>query len=159
MTAATMLPPARLNRSADIRILDGDNESDWEAAIALQVANNTDEEPVGYKQFLTRRMAAMRKLQLNGHGAWFGAFIDGLMVSGCGVFTDGSGVARYQSVDTHPDYRRQGLAATLVNAAGTHALSALGASTLVIVADPENGADRLYRSVGFTETEIQVQLE
>ncbi|WP_111720446.1 GNAT family N-acetyltransferase [Homoserinimonas sp. OAct 916] len=159
MTATQMVPPSRRVQNVDTRVLDVDKDNDWAAAIALQVANNTEEEPRGYTTFLIRRMATLRALQREGHGAWFGAFAGDLMVSGCGVFSDGSGVARYQSVDTHPDYRRRGLGATVVHAAGTYALNTLGARTLVIVADPESGADRVYRSVGFTATETETLLE
>ena len=46
-------------------------------------------------------------------------------------------------------------AGTLVWHAGTTALSD-GTRTLVMVADPEDGAIRVYRSVGFTVTESQI---
>jgi len=80
------------------------------------------------------------------------------MVSGLGVFTDGRGVARYQAVDTHPEFRGRGLAGTLVHHAGAQALTWPGVQTLVIGADPEYHAIRIYRSVGFDGTETQVQL-
>ena len=35
----------------------------------------------------------------------------------------------------------------------------LGARTLVMVADPEHAAIRLYRSLGFADVESQLQLE
>ena len=35
----------------------------------------------------------------------------------------------------------------------------LAATTLVIVADPDEPAIRLYRALGFADTEIQTQLE
>jgi hypothetical protein len=40
-----------------------------------------------------------------------------------------------------------------------HALTQLGASTLVIYADPDYHAIRIYRSVGFSDREQHVQLE
>ncbi|MHA0044500.1 GNAT family N-acetyltransferase [Deinococcus sp. PEB2-67] len=64
-----------------------------------------------------------------------------------------------QSVETHPDARSRGLAGTLVHHAGEWAREHLGARTLVIVADPEYHAQRLYQSVGFTPTEVQIALE
>ena len=65
-----------------------------------------------------------------------------------GVVTDGSGIARYQNVETQPEFRRQGLATRLVYEAGVHALAELGAKTLVIVADPDDEAIRIYRAAG-----------
>ena len=98
--------------------------------------------------------------QAAGHGAVLGAFDDrGDMLSGLGIFGAGDGVARYQSVETHPDARSRGLAGTLVHRAGEWARGQLGTRTLVIVADPDYHAQRLYESVGFTPTEVQIALE
>ena len=61
----------------------------------------------------------------------------------------GGGLARYQDVETDPAARRRGLAGTLVWRAGRYAAEAFGAGTLVIVADPAEGAIRVYRACGF----------
>ena len=82
----------------------------------------------------------------------------GGLCTGLGLYSDGNGVARFQAVDTHPDYRRRGLAGTLVHHAGAEGLTWPGVQTLVIVADPGDEAIRVYRSVGFDGTETQVQL-
>ena len=71
---------------------------------------------------------------------------------------DGSGIARYQNVETQPEFRRRGLATQLVYEAGVQALDQLGARTLVIVADPDDEAIRIYRAAGFQDRERQVQL-
>ncbi|MGW0586328.1 GNAT family N-acetyltransferase [Streptosporangium sp. NPDC002607] len=157
MTASAVHPPPRPNRDAHFRVLNGDE--DWSAALALQEATNPGPDIEGYRVFAQRNLAAMRRLQERGCGAWFGAFVNDRMVSGLGLFTDGSGLARYQAVDTHPAHRNQGLSGTLVYTAGRHALEHLNAHTLVMVADPSYVAIRVYRSVGFTDAETQVQLE
>jgi predicted GNAT family acetyltransferase len=113
----------------------------------------------GWQGFQGRRLQTMRRLQDGGFGAWFGAFQAGSMVSGLGVFGDGSGIARFQAVDTHPEHRNRGLAGTLVYQAGQYALQEMAVQTLVIVADPEEPAIRIYRSVGFRDAETQVQLQ
>ena len=95
----------------------------------------------------------------NGHGAWFGAFAGGRLAAQLGVFSDGSGVARYQNVETDPGWRRNGLAGTLVWQAGQWARESLDARTLVIVADPEAEAIRIYRSVGFHDAETQIAFQ
>lgn len=155
-TDSTRLP-ARPDTRAEYRAMR--DEQDWQAAVELKIANNERENPEQYRVFASLKIAAMRRLQDQGNGVWFGAFIDGLMVSGLGLFTDGSGVARYQSVDTRPEYRRQGLAGTLVHSAAEHVRRHHGVHTLVIVADPDYHAATLYRSLGFTDTEAQLQLE
>lgn len=157
MTARALRLPPHPNREADFRILVGDE--DWHAALALKEAVNTEPDVEGYRVFAQRKLVAMRRLQERGHGAWFGAFKDNRMVSGLGVFTNGSGIARYQSVDTHPDHRNQGLAGTLVYTAGRHAMAHMAARTLIMLADPTYVAIRVYRSVGFTDTETQMQLQ
>ena len=80
------------------------------------------------------------------------------MASQLGIFATGDGLARYQSVETDPEYRRRGLARGLVHLAGRYGLDNL-APKLVIVADPEYFAIDLYRSVGFEVTATQLQVE
>ena len=106
---------------------------------------------------MTARAAAQRALTEAGHGAWYGAFLGGALVAQLGLITGISGLARYQSVETHPGARRRGLAGTLVWHAAATALAG-GTSTLVMVADPEDVAIRVYRSLGFTVTEPQLGL-
>jgi ribosomal protein S18 acetylase RimI-like enzyme len=157
LTASTVHPPPHPNHDARFRILHGDD--DWCAALALKEAVSIHPNVEEYRLFARRKLAAMRQLQERGLGAWFGAFVNDRMVAGLGVFTDGSGIARYQSVATHSAHRNQGLAGTLVYTAGRHALGHLGARTLIMVADPTYLAIRVYRSVGFTDNETQVQLQ
>src|SRR6202012_1327991 len=92
-------------------------------------------------------------------GAGFGAVADGRLAAQLGIFADGSGVARYQNVETDPEFRRTGLAGTLVWQAGQWDLDRLGAHPLVIVPDPEAGAIRVYRSVGFRDAETQIAFQ
>jgi GNAT superfamily N-acetyltransferase len=158
LTATDIRPPARPNTEAEFRMLRPDVDADWEAAVAVQWANfrPTDEDD---GEHVRHRLAAARELQVRGKGAWFGAFLEGQMVAGLGIFSDGSGVARYQTVDTHPDFRNRGMAGTLVYTAARYAIDELGATTLVIVADPEYSAITIYRGLGFDGTETQTQLE
>jgi ribosomal protein S18 acetylase RimI-like enzyme len=152
MTAAALHDPPHPSTDASCRALAGD--ADWQQAAELRAAvtaGTPGHDPV----FLHSRVAAERALTESGHGWWFGAFTGARLCASLGVITDGSGLARYQNVETHPDARRQGLAGTLVVHAGRHAL-AEGIRQLVMVADPEDIAIRIYRSVGFTRTESQI---
>jgi GNAT superfamily N-acetyltransferase len=152
MTATSVHAPPHPNTEAVFRILGGD--ADWRQSFELAAAVRAGE-PGGDAEFLTARLTAERALTEAGHGAWFGAFLDGTLVSQLGLITGKSGLARYQSVETHPAARRRGLAGTLVWYASATALTG-DASTLVMVADPEDVAIRVYRSVGFTVTEPQL---
>jgi ribosomal protein S18 acetylase RimI-like enzyme len=152
MTTTSVHAPPHSNTEAVFRILEGD--ADWQQSFELAAAVHAGE-PGGDARFLTARLNTKRALTEAGHGAWFGAFLDGTLVSQLGLITGKSGLGRYQDVETHPAARRRGLAGTLVWHASATAL-ADDASTLVMVADPEDVAIRVYRSVGFTVTESQL---
>ena len=152
LTARALHQPPHPSPDALCRPLAGD--ADWLQAAAVRAAvtaGTPGHDPV----FLRARVAAERALTESGHGWWFGAFSGGQLAAHLGVITDGSGLARYQNVETHPDARRQGLAGTLVAHAGQHAL-ARGVRQLVMVADPDDAAIRIYRSVGFAAAESQI---
>lgn len=152
MTAAAVHAPRRPNTDAVIRTLAGD--PDWRQSFELAAAVHNGEAG-GDTGFLAAQLKARRALTEAGHGAWFGAFLDGTLVAQLGLVTGFGGLARYQSVETHPVARRRGLAGTLVWHAGTAAIVA-GTRMLVMVVDPDEVAIRVYRSVGFTETESQL---
>jgi RimJ/RimL family protein N-acetyltransferase len=152
MTARTVRESPHPNEEAMIRPLASDR--DWEQQVDLAL---TDEDLHGGRTFATRRAAAERSLVHQGRGQWFGAFLDGRLGASLGLFVAGDGLARYQGVMTHPDLRGRGLCGTLVHHAGRHGFDDLGVHTLVMVADPDYLAIRVYRSVGFAGTETQLQ--
>ena len=154
LTAAAVRPPPRPNPAVEIRALDSD--ADWRQAVELNVRCFGYEDS---QEYLERRVAARQRLTRAGAGAWFGAFSGGRLLAQLGIFGVGDGFARYQDVETDPAARRQGLAGTLVWHAGRYGLRTLGATTLVIVADPAAGAIRLYRSCGFADAQTQLTME
>jgi GNAT superfamily N-acetyltransferase len=156
LTTSEVRPPPRPNTDVGLRMLTSDD--DWSRAVELRMTIDDTVEDPGHRLFVQRRNDAMRALQEAGHGGWFGAFAGDRMVAGLGVYTDGGGIGRYQSVETHPGFRNRGLAGTLVHHAGRYALADLGVDRLVIVADPTHVASRIYRSVGFDGTETQIGL-
>jgi GNAT superfamily N-acetyltransferase len=111
-----------------------------------------------YRLFKERQMSGYRAMSAAGLGEWFGAFADEEMLADLGIFHDGQ-LARYQSVETHPDHRRRGIAGNLVYHAGQYALTRFRVETLVIVAEHESAASRLYSSLAFEPRELQVGLE
>jgi ribosomal protein S18 acetylase RimI-like enzyme len=155
MTARSVVPPARPNTASTYRFLSSDD--DWEQLVGLALVANPMEVE-GYEEFVRRREVGHRSIVEAGHGQWFGAFEDGRLQASLGLLTDGSGVARFQDVQTHPDDRGRGIASTLVHSASMYGFGELKAETLVMVADPEYLAIRIYRSLGFDGTETQVQV-
>jgi ribosomal protein S18 acetylase RimI-like enzyme len=153
MTASAVHEPPRPNTEATYRPLVSDD--DWAQQIEVSRAG----EDVGYDlAFVTARTAAERHLVQQGYGAWWGAFEGDRLLSSMGLFTASPGLARFQSVKTHPDARGRGLAGTLVHRVSRYGFDELGATTLVMVADPDYLAIRVYRSVGFADTEHQLQV-
>jgi ribosomal protein S18 acetylase RimI-like enzyme len=155
MTASAVHEPPRPNTTATYRPFTSDD--DWAQQIELDMAG---EDPGTYSlEFVSARGAAQRRLVDAGYGAWWGAFEDGRLLASMGLFTASPGLARFQTVKTHPDARGRGLAGTLVHRVSRYGFDELGAHTLVMVADPEYLAIRVYRSVGFADTERQLQAE
>lgn len=151
LVAEAVGAPARPARGVELRPLASD--SDWAAACENQVLCRDPCYPeASYREFLTRRLASQRRLAEAGYGAWWGAFRDGALVADLGIYLDGP-VARYQSVGTHPEHRRQGLCGSLVHAAATWA-DGRGARVYVIQAEPEGDAGRVYRAAGFRPREV-----
>jgi GNAT superfamily N-acetyltransferase len=134
-------------------------ESDWEQAVDNQVVCREPEFEEGqYREFRKKQMDRYRNMVASGLGDWFGAFVGQRLVADLGLFHE-KGVGRFQSVETHPDFRRRGIAGTLIFGAGRQAKAEYDLHTLVIVAEQASGPARLYASLGFQPTEKQVGLE
>jgi len=157
MTARSVHEPRRPNRDATYRRLESD--ADWAQSVDLEMACNDEFEPHAYRVYAERRAETSRALVHTGRGAWFGAFLDGRLLSQMGLYRIEPGIARFQHVETHPDARRRGLAGSLLHHVSRYGQGELGATTLVMVADPTYVAIELYRSVGFRDTESQLTME
>lgn len=149
---ATAVDPAG-DVDAEVRVLSDDG--DWGQLLELR---RTDDHPAADEDYQRRRVDEVRRLAESGAGVYLGAFADGRLVSTLGVVSDGSGTVRYQHVQTHPDHRRRGLAGHLVAVAARMVKQRWQVDRFVIVADPDGPAINLYRSLGFHDTEHQVQL-
>src|SRR5690242_10386 len=150
LTCTEIQVPRHVSTEAEIRPLESDD--DWRQSVELNLRCYGEQTPGDFQQL---RSAVRRRLTQAGRAAWFGAFDGGRLVAQLGICDAGGGLARYQDVETDPAARRRGLAGTLVWHAGRFARAGLGASTLVIVADPAEGAIRLYRRCGFADAQTQ----
>lgn len=153
LTATELRPPSR-DVDAELRPLAGDE--DWRQALELRVAC-APEDGHETEAFVRAHVADSRALCDRGPATWFGAFERGMLRAALGIVSDGCGLARFQTVETHPDARRRGLASALLHHAGSAAFEE-GAETLVIVAEPDYHAIDLYRAVGFVDRETTVEL-
>ena len=150
-------PPPRINDGIAISPLESDAE--WQAAFELELlCRDEGEDEAGYRTFIERKMAQYREMIAAGMGRWFGAFLNGKLVADMGLFVE-DGIGRFQSVKTHPGYRRRGICGTMVHAIARRGLETMGAETLVMIADAEYHAAKIYQSVGFRPTERIVGVE
>jgi len=157
MAATTLKTPRHYNHEVEIRALATD--ADFAEQVELHVlCRLVRDDEASYRAFFEASAESYRKMIRAGLGRWFGAFLDGRLVADMGIFTDGE-LGRYQSVVTHPDFRRRGICSTLLYEVGRFGLATLGAHTLVIVADAHYFAKEIYAAVGFEVREQQGSLE
>ena len=133
LSTSAVHPPPRINGGIAISPLESDAE--WQAAFELELlCRDEGEDEAGYRTFIERKMAQYREMIAAGMG-------------------------RFQSVKTHPGYRRRGICGTMVHAIARRGLETMGAETLVMIADAEYHAAKIYQSVGFRPTERIVGVE
>jgi ribosomal protein S18 acetylase RimI-like enzyme len=155
-TRKVTMPP-KCNQEVVIRPLTEDWE--WEQATQNQIACRQPGHSLDDFQIFKRdQMLRYRQMTGAGLGLWFGAFLEKQLVADLGIFADGS-IGRFQQVGTHPDYRRRGICGALVYQASRCAFEHLKIETLVMVADENYHAAKIYESVGFQPKEHQVGLD
>lgn len=105
-----------------------------------------------YAPYLARRNAGRRAQIAKGLGQWFGAFDGDRIVASMGMFHDDR-IARYQSVETRATHRKRGICSALLRHCALWALGRAPNADVVIVAEPDTDAGRLYRRMGFSHAE------
>jgi ribosomal protein S18 acetylase RimI-like enzyme len=150
LTARSVRAPGKINHAVEVRPIRTDAE--WlEATEGQIVCRNADYPGDAYRIFKERQMQSYRAMADKGMGQWFGAFLDGRMVGDLGLYRDET-VGRFQSVETHPDVRRRGVCGRLVYEASRHAFEYMGVTDLVMVADENYHAAKIYESAGFARS-------
>lgn len=136
--------------SDGIRLRELVSDADWEQSAEVGGSGTPADRRDGRLTFERRRAAAQRGLVETGRARWFGAFEGERLVSNLGIVRLGD-LARYQDVVTLESHRRRGIAGSLVRAAGEWAFEDPSVTQLVIVADLDGPARRLYERAGFVE--------
>ena len=151
LIADSIIKSKNMNQEVEIRKLDTDE--DWEMVyeIGLLCADpNLIKED--YKVFQRSKISNYRAMIRDSHGHWYGAFIGKQLVGDLGLFFK-DGIGRYQAVQTHPDHRGQGICQRLLYESALEGLTSGRAEQLVILADPDYFAKKIYEKVGFKEHE------
>lgn len=128
-----------------------ETDGDWAQVVDCQTRTGVEDgfEPARHKVYVTEKYAAVRADCEGGAAHWFGLFAGERLAADMGIVTDGR-LARFQSVETMPDYRRQGLCAALLRQVHGAVTAQHPGAHFVIVAETESDAGRIYRRAGFT---------
>jgi GNAT superfamily N-acetyltransferase len=131
-----------------------ESQADWTQSTELSVlTREKGHSEAAHRKYALARTRAREEMIARGSGQWFGAWYEGELVAELGIFDTGAGIARFQSVTTHPKYRRRGICSRLVHHASEWAFENLPVEQLVMLADAEYHAARIYESVGFRPVE------
>jgi GNAT superfamily N-acetyltransferase len=147
MTATAIAAPPR----ADLMVRPLDPVTERPAIVSLNVACDSSEQRgdpdyVAFKEGIRR---AWWRWTAAGAASWWGVFDGEQLIAQCGLVRCPGGLARLQSVETHPDRRREGACATLISTVGRDALHRLGCGRVLLAADAEGPARGLYSRLGF----------
>lgn len=150
LTARSVHIPSKSNSLVEVRPITTDKE--WKEVIEAQIRSKAAEYgEASYRQFKESQMARYQTMSEQGLGNWFGAFLNGKLVADLGLYKDGT-VGRFQSVETDPDFRRQGICGRLVYESAQYGFQKMELTELVMVADENYHAAKIYESVGFRPT-------
>lgn len=142
---SNMREPSKINDQINIKIIS--SKKDWQSVVDVQVAATND-----YADFYPKQALLYQKMIDQNMGHWFGAFIGEKLVASLGIFKEGK-IGRFQIVSTHPDFGRQGICSNLVYRASLYAFEKMEIEELVMVADEDYYAAKIYERVGFIPTE------
>lgn len=112
----------------------------------------------GQDEFLAGKFEALIKLEENGVGQRYVLMDYDKIIADLGIYHQNR-LARFNDVVTHKDYRNQGLCYTLVNKASEYIFNNSDVETLVMQADENYFAHKIYRKVGFEKTEKLISIE
>jgi ribosomal protein S18 acetylase RimI-like enzyme len=132
--------------------------NDAEAIVALECADTQGFEPVAYAAFRRCQLPRYAAMAQQGDAAWFGVRCDGVLAADCGLMRDGR-LGRFQSVATHPAWRRRGLCTALVHGGSQWGFRQWGLDEILMCADPDDVAIGIYEALGYQRIGLQWSLQ
>jgi len=128
--------------------------AEWLAVTDAQSAEGFPGIPVEeFRRYKDAMFANYRRMAEQGLGDWWGAFKGDTLVADMGLFF-GKGVGRFQSVETAPEHRRQGICRAMVYYVSKQGFAAHPGISLILHAEAGEVAREIYRSVGYEEIEV-----
>ena len=152
MTARDVASPPHFNPA--VETIPAASAAHWDDALLCESGYTAASEP---NPRIAARLASYKKQTGRGVGAWYGAYLEGRLAGGLGIYKVGrTGVI--DSVSTRPELRGRGVARTAVYQAARHALAHLSIEGLLLGCDQDSAAQRLYGQLGFATVQNQVGL-
>ena len=128
-------------------------DAEWLAVTDAQSAEGFPGIPEEeFRRYKDAMFANYRRMAEQGLGDWWGAFKGDVLVADLGLFF-GKGVGRFQSVETAPDHRCQGICRTMVCYVSQQGFAEHPGVSLILHAEAGEVAREIYRSVGYEEIE------
>ncbi len=153
MTASSLLDP----EPGDLEIRPIEFSTEFESITALNILCDPKEQKgcAGYRLFKEGLRRSWRLLAGSQKMRWWGAYDGDQLVGQCGMVLCSDHRGRYQSIETHPEYRRRGICSALVSTVGRHAIESAGCRSVLLGADPKGPAIGLYQRLGFVIEDTQ----
>jgi GNAT superfamily N-acetyltransferase len=153
LRASFVNPPASIPEGIELRAL---GDADWQGLVDFMVEQRIPGHRLEtYRPFVVASIANWQRLTRLDRGNGYGAFSAGRLVASLGLFVEahadaeGRRVARFQQIMTAARWRRKGIAAALLAFASNHICLRHAPSDLVIQAEEQGDARRVYQRLGF----------
>ncbi|WGL61226.1 N-acetyltransferase [Pigmentibacter sp. JX0631] len=121
---------------------------DWEQVLNFQFKINEFLNKKKSKSYIEKRVFEFKSYTDNNHGYWYAAFLNGEIISDVGLYWNDE-FARLQNLKTLKEYRKLGVAQTLIK----YAIEDSNQEFFTLEAEENGLAINMYKSIGFTVQE------
>jgi ribosomal protein S18 acetylase RimI-like enzyme len=162
-SAARTGPLGQSVPDAVVRPIDFPNEVN--AVIELECLDDMPFEINGYRAYRQQQFVRHALMHTAGRLLWFGLWAGGQLLACCGLLRNkawpsaGQVTGRFQHVLTHPAWRGRGVCTAMIRAVTHHAFARWGVDQLLLLAEPEEAALRIYQRLGYAPIESLWQLQ
>ena len=136
------------------------SDADWAKLVDLQHQTEVEQGlcTENDREYIDTKFRHVRSQCEDGNFAWFGLFEGKTLAADMGVTWD-SKLARFQSVETRKEYRRNGLCGALLSEVLAYLSEVAPHAAPVIAAAADGAPGRIYRRAGFIRKETIVSFE
>ncbi|MFC1746414.1 GNAT family N-acetyltransferase [Candidatus Riflebacteria bacterium] len=138
--------PGHYNNLLQIKMIKTAKE--WCQVVDVHLDEEWKRSPHSQKEFMQKKVEVFRKFSREKLGCRFGAFKNNKLVGELGIYCH-KDVGRLNLIATHRNYRRQGVCQTLLYEAAKYAFDIMKLKHLVVIADRDYHAKKIYKTLGF----------